>query len=112
MLTLTSHSTGTQPELYNTPVIWWPWQSSNPKQIFNSLHNFFDYQLIWRLLYHYVDCLLKDELLGLVEDAEADLVFKNQNIDMDVLYRTGENHQVQWHIALLELKNGYAWNKY
>lgn len=35
----------------------------------------------------------QDELLGLVEDAEADLVFKNQNIDMDVLYRTGENHQ-------------------
>lgn len=37
---------------------------------------------------------MKDELLGLVEDPEANLVFKNQNLDMDVLYRTGETQQV------------------
>ncbi|XP_071710541.1 uncharacterized protein [Rutidosis leptorrhynchoides] len=35
----------------------------------------------------------QDELLGLGEDTEADLVFKNQNLDMDVLYRTGETQQ-------------------
>ena len=37
---------------------------------------------------------MKDELQGLVEDQEANLVFKNQNLDMDVLYRTGETQQV------------------
>nr|GEU57634.1 protein misato homolog 1 isoform X1 [Tanacetum cinerariifolium] len=35
----------------------------------------------------------QDELLGLVEDPQANLVFKNQNLDMDVLYRTGETQQ-------------------
>ncbi|XP_076949607.1 uncharacterized protein LOC143622305 isoform X2 [Bidens hawaiensis] len=35
----------------------------------------------------------QDELLGLFEDPEAHLVFKNQNLDMDVLYRTGETQQ-------------------
>lgn len=35
----------------------------------------------------------QDELLGLFEDPQADMVFKNQNLDMDVLYRTGETQQ-------------------
>nr|XP_043618147.1 protein misato homolog 1 isoform X2 [Erigeron canadensis] len=35
----------------------------------------------------------QDELLGLFEDTQADLVYKNQNLDMDVLYRTGETQQ-------------------
>ncbi|KAF5811429.1 putative misato Segment II tubulin-like domain, DML1/Misato, tubulin domain-containing protein [Helianthus annuus] len=35
----------------------------------------------------------QDELLGLFEDPQAHLVFKNQNLDMDVLYRTGETQQ-------------------
>ncbi|KAI3500508.1 hypothetical protein L1887_36330 [Cichorium endivia] len=35
----------------------------------------------------------QDELLGLVEDPHADMVFKTQNLDMDVLYRTGETQQ-------------------
>ncbi|KAD4888107.1 hypothetical protein E3N88_20180 [Mikania micrantha] len=35
----------------------------------------------------------QDELLGLLEDPQAHLVFKNQNLDMDVLYRTGETQQ-------------------
>lgn len=35
----------------------------------------------------------QDELLGLAENAQADSVFKDQCIDMDVLYRTGETQQ-------------------
>ncbi|KAI3726258.1 hypothetical protein L1987_66055 [Smallanthus sonchifolius] len=35
----------------------------------------------------------QDELLGLLEDPQAHLVFKNQNLDMNVLYRTGETQQ-------------------
>ncbi|CAN6698409.1 unnamed protein product [Malus baccata var. baccata] len=35
----------------------------------------------------------QDELLGLAEDAYADPVFKNQSLNMDVLYRSGETHQ-------------------
>uniref|UniRef100_A0A5B7B082 Uncharacterized protein n=1 Tax=Davidia involucrata TaxID=16924 RepID=A0A5B7B082_DAVIN len=35
----------------------------------------------------------QDELLGLAEDPQGDLVFKNQCLDMDVLYRTGETQQ-------------------
>ncbi|KAK7406583.1 hypothetical protein VNO78_08211 [Psophocarpus tetragonolobus] len=35
----------------------------------------------------------QDELLGLAGDPSADSVFKNQDLDMDVLYRTGETHQ-------------------
>ncbi|KAA8535780.1 hypothetical protein F0562_030786 [Nyssa sinensis] len=35
----------------------------------------------------------QDELLGLAEDPQSDLVFKNQCLDMDVLYRTGETQK-------------------
>jgi hypothetical protein len=35
----------------------------------------------------------QDELLGLAEDPQADLVFKNHSCDMDVLYRSGETHK-------------------
>lgn len=43
----------------------------------------------------------KDELLGLAGDPEADSVFKNQDLNMDVLYRTGETHQVQFYVVQL-----------
>jgi len=35
-------------------------------------------------------------LLGLAGDPSADSVFKNQDLNMDVLYRTGETQQVQF----------------
>ncbi|KAI5439207.1 uncharacterized protein LOC127120350 isoform X1 [Lathyrus oleraceus] len=35
----------------------------------------------------------QDELIGLAGDPQADSVFKNQDLNMDVLYRTGETHQ-------------------
>ncbi|BAT17853.1 Os12g0586400 [Oryza sativa Japonica Group] len=35
----------------------------------------------------------QDELLGLADDPDADPVFKNAALDMDVLYRSGETHQ-------------------
>ncbi|XP_028078157.1 protein misato homolog 1 isoform X2 [Camellia sinensis] len=35
----------------------------------------------------------EDELLGLAEDPQSDAVFKNQGLNMDVLYRTGETQQ-------------------
>ncbi|KAK7367506.1 hypothetical protein VNO80_09518 [Phaseolus coccineus] len=35
----------------------------------------------------------QDELLGLAGDPSADSVFKNQDLNMDVLYRTGETQQ-------------------
>ncbi|WOG93119.1 hypothetical protein DCAR_0312400 [Daucus carota subsp. sativus] len=35
----------------------------------------------------------QDELLGLAENSQADSAFKDQCIDMDVLYRTGETQQ-------------------
>ncbi|KAL4582375.1 hypothetical protein LXL04_006922 [Taraxacum kok-saghyz] len=35
----------------------------------------------------------QDELLGLSEDPQSNLAFKNQNLDMDALYRTGETQQ-------------------
>ncbi|KAL5557091.1 hypothetical protein UlMin_039327 [Ulmus minor] len=35
----------------------------------------------------------QDELLGLAADPDSDPVFKNQHIDMDVLYRSGETQQ-------------------
>ncbi|KAL2348418.1 hypothetical protein Fmac_002418 [Flemingia macrophylla] len=35
----------------------------------------------------------QDELLGLAGDPSADSVFKNQDLNMDVLYRSGETHQ-------------------
>ncbi|XP_061341724.1 uncharacterized protein LOC133288041 [Gastrolobium bilobum] len=35
----------------------------------------------------------QDELLGLASDPHADSVFKNQDLNMDVLYRTGEGQQ-------------------
>uniref|UniRef100_A0A0E0GBH2 DML1/Misato tubulin domain-containing protein n=1 Tax=Oryza nivara TaxID=4536 RepID=A0A0E0GBH2_ORYNI len=35
----------------------------------------------------------QDELLGLADDPDADPVFKNDALDMDVLYRSGEMHQ-------------------
>ncbi|RXH75291.1 hypothetical protein DVH24_030012 [Malus domestica] len=35
----------------------------------------------------------QDELLGLAEDPNSDPVFKNQSLNMDVLYRSGETHQ-------------------
>uniref|UniRef100_A0A0E0BSC8 DML1/Misato tubulin domain-containing protein n=1 Tax=Oryza glumipatula TaxID=40148 RepID=A0A0E0BSC8_9ORYZ len=35
----------------------------------------------------------QDELLGLADDPDADPVFKNDALDMDVLYRSGETHQ-------------------
>ncbi|KAL2595645.1 hypothetical protein GLYMA_11G058500v4 [Glycine max] len=35
----------------------------------------------------------QDELLGLAEDPFADSFFKNQDLNMDVLYRTGETQQ-------------------
>lgn len=38
---------------------------------------------------------MKDELLGLAADPYADPVFRNQNLNMDVLYRTGETPQVE-----------------
>jgi hypothetical protein len=34
-------------------------------------------------------------LLGLADDPDADPVFKNDALDMDVLYRSGETHQVE-----------------
>ncbi|KAF3438908.1 hypothetical protein FNV43_RR17183 [Rhamnella rubrinervis] len=36
---------------------------------------------------------IQDELLGLAADPYADPVFRNQNLNMDVLYRTGETPQ-------------------
>ena len=39
--------------------------------------------------------MLKDELLGLAGDPNGDPIFKNQHLDMDVLYRTGETLQVE-----------------
>lgn len=41
-----------------------------------------------------IHIFLKDELNGLAEDPYADPVFKNQSLNMDVLYRSGETHQV------------------
>ncbi|KAF8101584.1 hypothetical protein N665_0204s0078 [Sinapis alba] len=35
----------------------------------------------------------QDELLGLASDPESDPIFRNNNLDMDVLYRSGETHQ-------------------
>ncbi|XP_062102108.1 uncharacterized protein LOC133811062 [Humulus lupulus] len=35
----------------------------------------------------------QDELLGLALDPHADQVFRNQHLNMDVLYRTGETHE-------------------
>ncbi|VVB09986.1 unnamed protein product [Arabis nemorensis] len=35
----------------------------------------------------------QDELLGLASDPESDPVFRNHNLDMDVLYRSGETQQ-------------------
>ncbi|XP_057481392.1 uncharacterized protein LOC130773935 isoform X2 [Actinidia eriantha] len=35
----------------------------------------------------------QDELLGLAEDPQDDVVFRNQCLNMDVLYRTGETQQ-------------------
>ncbi|CAH2076339.1 unnamed protein product [Thlaspi arvense] len=35
----------------------------------------------------------QDELLGLASDPESDPIFRNQNLDMDVLYRSGETQQ-------------------
>lgn len=40
--------------------------------------------------------MLKDELLGLAADPHADLVFRNQHTNMDVLYRTGETQRVRF----------------
>lgn len=48
--------------------------------------------------------LLKDELLGLAEDSSADPVFRNQLINMDVLYRIGETPQVKNYSFELSLK--------
>lgn len=42
----------------------------------------------------FIHIFLKDELNGLAEDPYADPVFKNQSLNMDVLYRSGETHQV------------------
>lgn len=39
--------------------------------------------------------ILKDELLGMADDPLGDVVFKNQCLNMDVLYRTGETPQVR-----------------
>ena len=39
--------------------------------------------------------MLKDELLGLASDPSGDPVFKNDALNMDVLYRTGETQQVK-----------------
>uniref|UniRef100_A0A1J3I6Z5 Protein misato-like protein 1 n=1 Tax=Noccaea caerulescens TaxID=107243 RepID=A0A1J3I6Z5_NOCCA len=36
---------------------------------------------------------VQDELLGLASDPESDPIFRNQNLDMDVLYRSGETQQ-------------------
>lgn len=38
--------------------------------------------------------LLKDELLGLADSAESEEIFKGHGLNMDVLYRAGETHQV------------------
>ncbi|CAM8879279.1 unnamed protein product [Rhodiola kirilowii] len=35
----------------------------------------------------------QDEMLGLAGDPKSDPVFKNQHVNMDVLYRSGETHQ-------------------
>ncbi|CAH8391839.1 unnamed protein product [Eruca vesicaria subsp. sativa] len=35
----------------------------------------------------------QDELLGLASDPESDPIFRNNNLDMDVLYRSGETQQ-------------------
>jgi hypothetical protein len=35
----------------------------------------------------------QDELLGLASDPESDPIFRNHNLDMDVLYRSGETQQ-------------------
>jgi len=34
-------------------------------------------------------------LLGLASDPESDPIFRNHNLDMDVLYRSGETQQVR-----------------
>lgn len=35
----------------------------------------------------------QDELLGLASEPSNDPLFKNNSLNMDVLYRTGENHE-------------------
>lgn len=35
----------------------------------------------------------QDELLGLADNPESDEIFKNHNLDMNVLYRSGETHK-------------------
>ncbi|KAL2469113.1 beta-tubulin [Forsythia ovata] len=35
----------------------------------------------------------QDELLGLADNPGSDEIFKNHNLDMNVLYRSGETHQ-------------------
>lgn len=40
-------------------------------------------------------CSPQDELLGLADDPGADPVFRTAALDMDVLYRAGETHQVE-----------------
>lgn len=37
---------------------------------------------------------MKDELLGLADSAEGDQIFRSHGLNMDVLYRAGETHQV------------------
>lgn len=51
---------------------------------------------------------MKDELLGLAEDPYADEIFKNQLMDMDVLYRTGETHQVNLRAFVLGMYISYG----
>nr|XP_025698734.1 protein misato homolog 1 isoform X3 [Arachis hypogaea] len=42
----------------------------------------------------------QDELLGLAEDLNADSVFKNHDLNMDVLYRTGSLGSLSSHGTL------------
>ena len=44
--------------------------------------------------FSFMPSIIKDELLGLAGDPQGDPIFKNQDLNMDVLYRTGETQQV------------------
>lgn len=54
---------------------------------------------------HCVGSILKDELLGLAEDSDSDPVFQNRYLNMDVIYRTGETHQVKPYIMNNQVKS-------
>ncbi|KAE9462936.1 hypothetical protein C3L33_05156, partial [Rhododendron williamsianum] len=62
-------------------------------QIFDNLSLLLNVVLVYVLRNLLIVRILKDELLGMADDPLGDVVFKNQCLNMDVLYRTGETPQ-------------------